>query len=44
MVIQLEPWNPEKSYERLGLDNETMNILGIDVPICVVPVTPGRNI
>ena len=44
MVIQLEPWNPEKSYERLGLENETMNILGIDVPICVVPVTPGRNI
>lgn len=44
MVIQLEPWNPEKSYERLGLENETMNILGIDVPKCVVPVTPGRNI
>ncbi|HCT16487.1 MAG TPA: HPr(Ser) kinase/phosphatase [Ruminococcaceae bacterium] len=44
MVIQLEPWNPEKNYERLGLENETMDILGIEVPICVVPVTPGRNI
>lgn len=44
MVIQLEPWNAEKNYERLGLDNETIDILGIDIPICVVPVTPGRNI
>ena len=44
MVIQLEPWNAEKNYERLGLENETIDILGIEVPICVVPVTPGRNI
>ncbi len=44
MVIQLEQWNPEKSYDRLGLDSETMDILGVSVPISVVPVTPGRNI
>ncbi|MBP9988558.1 MAG: HPr(Ser) kinase/phosphatase [Ruminococcus sp.] len=44
MVVQLEPWDREKNYDRLGLDNETMNILGIDVPVSVVPVTPGRNI
>lgn len=44
MVIQLEPWDPEKSYDRLGLDGETMDILGVSVPISVVPVTPGRNI
>ena len=31
MVIQLEPWNAEKNYERLGLDNETIDILGIDI-------------
>lgn len=44
MVIQLEPWDPKKNYERLGLENETTNILGIEVPKSVVPVTPGRNI
>ena len=44
MVIQLEPWDPEKTYDRLGLDTETMDILGVNVPISVVPVTPGRNI
>lgn len=44
MVIQLEQWDAEKSYDRLGLDTETLDILGIKIPISVVPVTPGRNI
>ncbi len=44
MVIQLEPWDAEKNYDRLGLDAEMMDILGVSVPISVVPVTPGRNI
>ena len=44
MVIELEPWNPEKTYDRLGLETEKMDILGVKVPISVVPVTPGRNI
>lgn len=44
MVIQLEQWDPQKSYDRLGLDTETIDILGVKVPFSVVPVTPGRNI
>ena len=44
MVIQLEQWDPHKSYDRLGLDSETIDILGVKVPFSVVPVTPGRNI
>ncbi len=44
MVIQLEPWDAEKNYDRLGLDAETLDILGVSVPISVVPVTTGRNI
>lgn len=44
MVIQLEPWDPQKTYDRLGLDSETIDILGVKVPFSVVPVTPGRNI
>ena len=44
MVIQLEPWDSEKNYDRLGLDAETLDILGVSVPISVVPVTTGRNI
>ena len=44
MVIQLELWDNEKVYDRLGLDNEYMNILDIEVPVNVVPVKPGRNL
>ena len=44
MVIQLEPWDNEKVYDRLGLDEEYVEILGIRVPVDVVPVKPGRNL
>jgi HPr kinase/phosphorylase len=44
MVIELEPWDDEKAYERMGLNDEHTNILGVDVPLCIVPVSPGRNL
>ena len=44
MVIQLEPWEEGKTYERLGLESEYTDILGIKVPISVVPVHAGRNL
>jgi HPr kinase/phosphorylase len=44
LVINLELWNNEKSYERLGLDNEYMEILGINIPSLIIPVRPGRNL
>lgn len=43
MVINLEHWDPEKSYDRFGLDEEFVNILGIQVPAITIPVHPGRN-
>ncbi|MBQ8345639.1 MAG: HPr(Ser) kinase/phosphatase [Clostridia bacterium] len=43
MVIKLEHWNPEKVYDRFGLDEETENILGIEIPALTIPVHPGRN-
>ncbi len=44
LVINLEPWQHGKNYERLGLDKESTNILGIDIPSLTVPVKPGRNL
>lgn len=43
-VIKLEQWDSSKSYERLGTEYETTNILGIDVPTTTIPVRPGRNL
>ena len=44
LVINLEIWQQGKTYERLGLDHEVTNILGIDVPSLTIPVRPGRNL
>ena len=43
LVINLEPWVNGKLYDRFGLDNETCEILGIELPALTIPVTPGRN-
>jgi HPr kinase/phosphorylase len=44
MVIQLENWSEKQVYDRLGLDEEHADILGIQIPVSVVPVKPGRNL
>jgi len=43
-VINLELWNEKKTYERLGVHEETTDILGINVPSITIPVRPGRNL
>ena len=44
MVIHLEFWTPGKDYDRLGNNEQTMDILGIPVPLLNVPVRSGRNL
>ena len=44
LVIHLETWIQGKMYDRLGLDEETTDILGIKVPSITIPVKPGRNL
>ena len=44
LVIQLENWIEGKMYDRLGMDEETIDILGIDIPSITIPVRPGRNL
>ena len=44
MVINMEQWNNEKVYDRIGMDNQYTEIMGIQVPIMTIPVKPGRNL
>ncbi len=44
MVIELEHWVENKAYDRLGMDQETTEILGLSIPKLTVPVRPGRNL
>lgn len=44
MIINIEPWQDGYMYDRLGLDNTYVDILGVKVPSITVPVKPGRNL
>jgi len=44
LVVQLERWDPTREYERLGLDDDLHEVLGLRVPLIRMPVAPGRNI
>lgn len=44
MVIELDQWDKDKEYERLGIDTRTFSILDLEIPHVVIPVSPGRNI
>ncbi len=43
-VIRLDPWKPGKRYDRLGLDDQGYEILGLALPYVEMPVGPGRNL
>jgi len=44
LVVYLERWQENKFYDRLGLDEEKVDILGMKLPILTIPVQPGRNL
>ena len=44
IVVNLESWRDGEAYDRLGIDNETITILGVNLPQITIPVKPGRNL
>jgi HPr kinase/phosphorylase len=44
LVVQLERWEPGREYDRLGIDDEFYETLGVRVPMVRMPVAPGRNV
>ncbi len=44
MIANLEPWDSNKVYDRMGLEDEMTTILGLPVPSVTIPVKPGRNL
>ena len=43
-MVELEPWDRTKNYDRTGLETSTYDILGVKVPSMLIPVMPGRNL
>lgn len=44
LVVNIVRWNPQEVYDRLGLEDQYMDILGVKVPMNTIPITPGRNL
>ena len=44
LVIKMEPWDVNKVYDRMGLENQTHEILDLKIPALTIPVKPGRNL
>lgn len=44
IVVQLEEWDDQHFYDRVGLDEKFIDILGLSVPYHVLPVKPGRDV
>lgn len=43
LVIELDHWDQQKEYDRLGFDTLKYNIMGTEIPYMLIPVSPGRN-
>ena len=43
LVVELCPWRDDEPFDRLGLDDSVLDILGVPVPMLRIPVRPGRN-
>lgn len=44
LAIELEEWDDKKAYDRIGMDENYIEILDVKIPCIVIPVRPGRNI
>ena len=44
LVVNIVPWNTQEAYDRLGLEDQYTEILGVKVPMYTIPITPGRNL
>ena len=44
LVVNIVPWKNQEVYDRLGLEEQHMDILGVKIPMNTIPITPGRNL
>ena len=44
LVVNIVPWNTQEVYDRLGLEEQYTEILGVKIPMNTIPITPGRNL
>jgi len=44
VVVSIHPWDEDEEYTRIGMVTETESILGVELPLVKLPITPGKNV
>ena len=44
LVVNIVSWDPQQAYDRLGLDNQNIELFGVQIPMITIPIKPGRNL
>ena len=44
LIVNIVPWKNGEAYDRLGLEDQYMELLGVKIPMNTIPITPGRNL
>ena len=44
LVVNIVPWKTQEVYDRVGLEEQHMEIMGVKIPMNTIPITPGRNL
>ena len=44
LIVNMVPWRDGEAYDRLGMETQYTEILGVKVPSVTIPITPGRNL
>lgn len=44
LVVNIVHWDKQQTYDRLGVEEQYMEIMGVDIPMNTIPITPGRNL
>jgi HPr kinase/phosphorylase len=44
IVVELEEWKPDQDYTRTGLDEISMTLLDVEIPLVKLPIFPGKNV
>jgi HPr kinase/phosphorylase len=44
LVVQVHQWDEDEEYTRIGMVTETEDVLGVELPMVKLPITPGKNV
>ncbi len=44
LIVNIVPWNSHESYDRLGMEVQYTELMGVKIPTNTIPITPGRNL